>query len=419
MLELIILAGFWLICITSLWLWKAPLLKKTWQEPYFLDTPVLIESDDWGPGGDFHASRLTELLAILNKHQDSTGRAAILTADIVLSVPNIQQINKSNNGCYYRTELKSFPEIYQAMQAGMQQGTFVPQLHGLEHLNGKAFAQLCLAKDPQVEQAQAGENWWDWETLDSPLQGHYVDGSTLPTTPITKTEAQEIITIAAQTFEKIFNYPSLSTVAPCYLWNDDIEEQWQNQDIQIIQTAGYRCTGRDKTGKYSQNPALIRVGDKNNWGQIYLVRNVMYEPVDGKNTATTAYQEALTAFKQALPISISTHRYNYTRTEHEFENSLGGLNTLLGNLIEKLPNTRFLSSPELGSAILSPEKGIINQFNQSHWSPVKMLDGSKKISAFLYRLYYRHPKLLMASYLTGLIIPAWIICKIKTLRIPK
>ena len=396
-------------------IWKLPLFKKTWQEPYFSDTPVLIESDDWGPGGDFHAIRLNKLLSVLSKHLDSTNRMAILTADIVLAVPNIEQINKTQDGSYSRISLECFQEIYSSMQTGIEQGTFVPQLHGLEHLNGSAFAQLCTQRDPRTEQAQSTPNWWDWETLTSPLQGHYVNGSNLPTTPISKTEAHQIISSATNIFQQLFKHPSISTVAPCYLWNDEIEDEWNKQNIKIIQTAGYRCTGRDSTGKYTQNPSIIRVGDKNEFGQTYLVRNVMYEPVDGKNTAETAFQEAIAAYNQAQAITISTHRYNYTRSEEQCNNSLTGLNDLLSK-ITQLPNIRFLSSPELGEIIRSPDQIITNHFNNTQWQSVKTLTGINKLSAFLYRLYYRHPKLALASYLTGLIIPAWIICKTRSLR---
>jgi len=340
---------------------------------------------------------------------------AILTADIVLAVPNIEQINKTQDGTYSRISLEHFPEIYSSMQTGIEQGTFVPQLHGLEHLNGNAFAQICTQRDPRTEQAQSTPNWWDWETLASPLQGHYVNGSSLPTTPISKTEANLIINSATKIFQELFKHPSISTVAPCYLWNDEIEHEWNKQNIKIIQTAGYRCTGRDSTGKYTQNPSIIRAGDKNKFGQTYLVRNVMYEPVDGKNTADTAYQEAFSAYKQAQAITISTHRYNYTRSEEQCSNSLTGLNNLLRK-ITQLPNIRFLSSPELGEVIRTPEQLIINPFNNTQWKSLKTLTGPHKLGAFLYRLYYRHPKLILASYLTGLIIPAWIICKTRTLR---
>lgn len=403
---------FWSICLLLLWLWKSPLFKKTWQEPYFAETLILIESDDWGPGGDFHAIRLKTLLAAINQHRDSVNRPAILTADIVLSVPDMPKITAANDGSYHRKTLESFPEIYEAMQTGIKDGVFVPQLHGLEHLNGKAFARLSQLNEPRISQAKTTNDWWDWEALDPPLQGHYVDGSSLPTTPIPKTEATETINDATRTFEQLFGCPSASTVAPCYLWNDTIEQKWSQNQISIIQTAGYRCTGRNETGQYYQDKPLIRVGDKNNFGQIYLVRNIMYEPVDGKNTTESAFQEALIAHRQALPLTISTHRYNYTRSEEDFDSSLRGLNHLLQKITTTLPISRFLSSAELGQFLHHPKQPLYNDFNHSSWLGLSYLQGPRKLCAFLHRLYYRHPKLALISKISGFIIPCWLFCKL-------
>ena len=403
---------FWSLCLLLLWLWKASLFKKTWLEPYFAETPVLIESDDWGPGGDFHAIRLQNLLTALNQHKDSINRPAILTADMVLSIPDMQKITLANDGSYHRKTLESFPEIYKTMQAGIKAGVFVPQLHGLEHLNGKAFALLSQQNEHRLTQAKTTNNWWDWETLDPPLQGHYVDGSTLPTTPITELEATEIITDASRLFEQLFGCPSLSTVAPCYLWNDTIEQKWSENQISVIQTAGYRCTSRNETGKYYQDKPLLRVGDKNNFNQIYLVRNIMYEPVDGRNTTESAFQDALIAHRQALPLTISTHRYNFTRSEEAFDSSLQGLNDLLQKITTTLSNTRFLSSAELGQFLHDSKQPIYNTFNQSQWPTLSYLQGPQKLTAFFYRLYYRHPKLVLISKISGLIIPCWLFCKL-------
>jgi len=134
---------FWIACLITLYLWKKELLKATWQEPYFKETPILIESDDWGPGGEFHAERLETLLNHLKQHRDSTGRTATLTADTILAVPDIAAITEGNPPEYKRKFLdQAFPEIYQTMQQGISEGTLVPQLHGLEHLNGHAFCHL-------------------------------------------------------------------------------------------------------------------------------------------------------------------------------------------------------------------------------------------------------------------------------------
>jgi len=412
MMIFLIICSAWLLSLIVVCAWKYSLFKKTWNEFYFADTPVLIESDDWGPGEGFHAQRLLQLLACLASHKDSVDRAALLTADIVLSVPDIEKIMADPDAGYHRKLLnEASPDIYQVMLQGIQQGVLVPQLHGLEHLNGQAFARLCQLKDSRIAAALADPKHWDWESLDSVLQGHYVDGSELPSQAISSEQAQSLITLASQTFIKLFGFQSLSSVAPCYLWNSDIERVWQQKGVSVIQTAGYRCDGRDKLGNYHQDRHLIRAGDLSEFAQVYLVRNVMYEPIDGNNNADTAYQEALVAYAQALPISISTHRYNYTRGEEEFKNSLKGLDRLLKAIGSNIRRIRYISSPELGQQYLMDGIEIVNHFNNSQWKPLKQLSGIRKLAPFLWRLYYRHPKLVLLAYISGLIIPASLVCR--------
>jgi hypothetical protein len=330
----------------------------------------------------------------------------------VLSVPDIAKIIADPDFAYRRKMLdEAAPEIHQAMLAGINSGVFVPQLHGLEHLNGQAFARLCQADDSRVADAVADPQGWDWESLASPLQGHYVDGSRLPTQAISSDSAQQDIGLATETFQRLFGYPSFSTVAPCYLWNSAIENVWQKHAIQVIQTAGYRCDGRDEQGHYHQDRQLIRPGDLSDARQVYLVRNVMYEPVDGRNTSDSAYQEAWSAYAQALPVSISTHRYNYTRGDDVFRSSLEGLDQLLARIRSSLPGVRFVSSPELGAQLLNADAEIINHFNGEQWPSLQRLSGFAKVAPFLQRLHARHPKLTLLACLSGLIIPAWLICK--------
>jgi len=407
-----IVCSAWLLTLSVICAWKYPLFKRTWQEVYFADTPVLIESDDWGPGAEWHAQRLLQLVTCLETHKDSVARSAVLTADIVLSVPDIEKIMVDPDAGYQRKMLnEASPAIYQTMRLAIKQGLLVPQLHGLEHLNGEAFAKLCHLKDSRIAAALADPQAWNWETLESPLQGHYVDGSELPTQAISREQAQDIIALAVLRFTELFGYPSVSTVAPCYLWNSAIEAIWQQNGIHVIQTAGYRCDSRDKQGHYHQDRSLIRAGDLSESAQLYLVRNVMYEPVDGNNNADTAYQEALVAYAQALPISISTHRYNYTRAADDFVSSLQGLDQLLRKIGASIESVRFLSSPELAEQITREHSEVVNYFSGSQWLPLKRRSGIKKLAPFLRRLYYRHPKLVLLAYLSGLIVPAGLFCR--------
>ncbi len=398
--------GFWWLGLTLfLWLWKRRLLLDTWHEPYFVDTPVLLESDDWGPGGSFHAERLLRLVTMLEGHIDSLGRKPVFTANMVLAVPDTRAIRVS--GVYHRRYLdEAFPEIDQALRLAMKSGVLVPQLHGLEHVNSEAFMACVRAGDDRVGEAMDDPQWWDWEALDSPLQAHYVNGYHLPTVPEPRERVESWVRQALERFQSLFGAPSLSTVAPCYLWTDEVEAVWRKEGVHFIQCAGYRCVARDASGRYIQDPPLIRVGQVSDGGQIHLVRNVMYEPVDGRNTPETALREAKAAARQALPVTISTHRYNYTRTEEECRRSIAGLDRLLTAIEWQLPRVRYLSSPELGQALAAPAEVLVNPFQKgSCWPPLSRLTGFAKIAPWLQRLRYRHPKLVVLFLFTGLILP--------------
>jgi len=65
----------------------------------------------------------------------------------------------------------------------------------------------------------------------------------------------------------------------------------------------------------------------------------------------------------------------------------------------------------LGDQLAQESVGVVNHFNDSQWLPLKRLSGIKKLAPFLRRLYYRHPKLVLLAYLSGLIIPAGLVCR--------
>ena len=129
--------------------------------------------------------RLNGLLSLLERHQDSVGRPAVLTADMVLAVPNTMKIRSEGFSSYRRRYLdEGFEAILAAVRTGMAKGVLVPQLHGIEHLHGDGLVKLGRDRDQRVANLFDADGWSDWESLDSPLQAHYVDGTQLPTTPL-------------------------------------------------------------------------------------------------------------------------------------------------------------------------------------------------------------------------------------------
>lgn len=398
----------WFLLLIALYVTQKTLLQTTWNEPYIHETAILIESDDWGPGANHHAQRLDGLVKVLARHLDRNGRPAVITADMVLCVADTQAIRNQGFNKYIRRYLdEAFDEIMSSLLTGIKNGVIVPQLHGIEHFYGTGLVEIASKKDPRVKDIFTTDNWTDWESLDSPLQAHYINGTQLPTSPVPTDERHEQIQEACNAFRRLFGIASRSTVAPCYLWDDEVESMWAQQGIRYIQTAGYRCPGRDSSGQYIQDLLQIRPGQRNAQGQIYLVRNAMYEPVDGRDVES-CYQQALAVQRQGLPITISTHRYNYTRSSDEYTRSLAGLDKLLNRLKTGAPPIRFLSSPELGDWIADSSSTLVDPSTGKRWPPLTSQTGLLKLRSFLFRLWYRHKKLRILALVTGLIAPLFV-----------
>jgi len=386
----------WIGAAGAVWLTRRALLVRTWNEPYCAVAAVAIESDDWGPGPPAHAAYLAALRELLARHRDATGRPAVLTANLVLAVPDVRTMRAAGYGRYAREALDARDDgMLGALRAARARGTLVPQIHGAEHVCGPGLVELARAGDPRVSGFFAGTDGAAWFELDSPLHAHHVDATALPSRPCPEAVLREQIGAAAAIFARAFGGPSLSAVAPCYLWNDTVERLWAGIGVRYVQTAGYRCSGRDAAGAYIQDRPLIRLGDRGQAGLVYLVRNAMYEPIDGRGDAD-CLAEARRAHVQALPVVISTHRYNYIGAAAERQTSLEGLDRLLSTFERRWPGLRYVASPEIGAwAAGEPD------------APVDLgrLGGLRKVRAFLLRLWYRHAKLRLAALATGLILP--------------
>ncbi|MEZ0148383.1 MAG: hypothetical protein AB9Q19_03555 [Candidatus Reddybacter sp.] len=161
---------WWVLCSATHFVWKYSLFAKTWRELYLEEAVVVVESDDWGPGDEMHVMWLKGLLENFSSIKDSTGRSAVLTADVVLVVPDGKAIKETGYSQYQRKLLcDSFPEIFDQLKKGIKDGILVPQLHGLEHLNGYGVTNLGKSNDTRVNEIYTDVGLWDWETLDSPL----------------------------------------------------------------------------------------------------------------------------------------------------------------------------------------------------------------------------------------------------------
>lgn len=380
----------WVGTLILILILKYPLFKATWNEPYFDSVLVVIESDDWGPGDDDHIHGLHKLLSVLKRYKDTSGRTAVLTANIILTIPDSEKMVQDNYERYeYKTLPDHFGKILGFMRDMYDQGLFFPQLHGLAHYYPEKITEQAGSDSSGVR------DWicnapYEWENLPHQLQAHYIDGAALPSEPVAYETQKYFIETAVLLFKKAFGFNSRSTVAPCYLWDDTTEKIWTDSGFRYIQTAGYRCTGLDSNGNYVQDPKIIRAGDTNFSGLIYLVRTVMFEPRDFCDAEKTCIKGIKQAVNQGLPVVISTHRYNYAGAGSCLMPSIEALDRILTFIVKNYTDSLFLNSEEL-SVLL--EKKNNNDFFLF------------KLRMFLCRLWYRHKKLRYFSLVSLLILP--------------
>ena len=101
-------------------------------------------------------------------------------------------------------------------------------------------------------------------------------------------------------------------------------------------------------------------GDLGDGGQIYLVRDVYFEPSlghDAKNLVRTVIRYT----SLGRPVLIETHRLNFIESEEQALGSLNALEDGLSGILRALPEVRFMSSVELADAIREDDTQLVEQ----------------------------------------------------------
>ncbi len=342
---------------------------------------VIFESDDWGsiriPNNhakhtllkikairstdpfsmvDCLESNLdfTELFNVLTKYKDIKGKNPVLTTNMVMTNPDFNQIRSHQFNDYFgelfpKTYEKYYPNsgTFDCLIDGIESKLIYPQFHATEHLNInkwmyklrqgnitflKAFDLECFAIDDLANNNNKRSN----------LMATY--------DYLTQEEFEEIkkrIVLGLQLFKEVFGFNSETSIAPCYVWNDEIEQVFLENGINGIQSSYIQ----QKNYFGNLKRTLRTMGKKNSIGQNYLIRNVLFEPsLNSKtNWVEKAMESIQIAFMWGKPAVIGTHRINYVGglCKNNRENTLSQLDELLSKILKKWPDVEFLSSATL------------------------------------------------------------------------
>lgn len=306
-----------------------------------------LESED-----DFKA-----LFQVIQTHKDQYGNHPVITANTIMANPDFDKIQQTDFREYhYKTFEQTYTDYYpnqntlKAFKEGISKGYLYPQFHAREHLNVnrwlerlqkadqnflEAFKLHCFAindggKDNSRDNLMATYDYQSAEEFNF-IKHSIVEG--------------------LQLFKDTFGFTSKTTIAPCYVWNEEIEKILYEQGIKVMQSS---YTQQYKNAlKNALQPRLRYMGQTNKLGQQYTIRNVLFEPALNEkiNWVDKAMESIAVAFFWGNPAILSSHRINFVGglNTHNRENSLEQLCELIASVLKKWPEVQFLNSAQLAN----------------------------------------------------------------------
>lgn len=351
---------------------------------------LVIESDDWGsirmpsksvfqrclgagyPVNESIYERYDSLLSyadlnllfnLLSDYKDHYGRNPTITANCVVANPNFEQIRQNNFQKYsYELITDTFTRYplhsnnFEIWKEAINNDLFLPQFHAREHLNVSLFMEALQSGDKDAHFAfnnqMPGCIPWGSELKEN----FYVEASKY-NSESDKNQKLEIILDGLDLFKKLFGFSSKTITPPNYIWSRDYDKAVFEKGIIAFQ--GLRRMIEPMVGKEDKIHSN-HLGKKNSLGQIYLIRNVLFEPsMMHKLKITDPVDKCLfdigLAFKFRKPAILCSHRINYVGyiDEGNRDKSLKMLNGLLTRALKEWPDIEFMNSVQLSEMISS------------------------------------------------------------------
>jgi hypothetical protein len=343
----------------------------------YLDKKIIVfDSDDWGMLGirdlegferlkakgynigqkdcDYYSLELPEdldaLYSVLSKHRDSFGLPPIFTCNFIVARPDYEKIIKSGFREYHFLDIsqgapgmwENRDELFNTYKEGIKRGLVFPGYHGLCHFNYDAWLVALRNGEPDLQECVKGHMSYIPSLRRDTFNYEYL-AKVNPITFLPLSVQEEKIKKGIAVFKQIFGFSPVFSIAPKCVWNSDTEQIWHKYGIKYIGAGNRRPGMVDLPGN--------RLGEKNQWGMIYLIRNVNFEPIR-KNACQDAFIEIDFLFKAQQPAIIETHCINYLSSIRNFrEKSLEQLDNLLHLIEEKYPDVVYLTSKQFGDIL--------------------------------------------------------------------
>lgn len=346
---------------------------------------LVIESDDWGAvrmpnshslislPSEFrkyydsayyrydtiaNGDDLQSLFEVLDNHRDMKGRSAVFTANCIMANPDFNRIMQSDFKEYYyqsfRDTMREYYEedVWNIWQVGIQRKLFHPQLHGREHVNVDRWMRL-LQEGNEVYRDAFSRGIYAVDFNKGKGKANLTAALDIDLDENILCKRKSLIE-AVSIFKECFGYQPLSFIAPSYTWSDSLESTLSECGVRYLQ--GIRNQKVPRLGEeFSYDYRRHYLGEVNSLGQIYLVRNVFFEPslLPTKDVLSDSVSRVNWSFRLGLPVIIGSHRVNYIGAldvENRKRNLLL-LDRLLTKVRKNWPEVEFITSDQLGEEI--------------------------------------------------------------------
>jgi hypothetical protein len=349
---------------------------------------IVIESDDWGsirmPSKEVYEKCLKEgyqvdrteyerydtilsqddlelLFSLLLSFRDKNGNHPVFTANCVVANPDFEKIRQNNfENYYYELITETFRKYpihhnnFKLWQEGIKNNIFFPQFHAREHLNVSLFMEALRRGDPA---AHFGfENKMPGCIPHGPeVKGNGYIEATKYNSIEDKIRKIAIFLEGLDLFETLFGYRSETIIPPNYIWSPDFDKEVLSKGVRFFQGVRKMIEpvedGNDKFHTHY-------LGQRNKLGQIYLIRNALFEPavmykIGIKDPVERCLSDISVSFKMHKPAIISSHRINYAGfiNANNRDRTLKMLDQILKTALKKWPDIEFMNSSQLGDTI--------------------------------------------------------------------
>jgi hypothetical protein len=155
-------------------------------------------------------------------------------------------------------------------------------------------------------------------------------------------------------FKELFGYSSESIIPTNYTWSPDFNSAVNQLGVNFLQ--GIRQVREPVPGEKDRFYDVY-LGKKNELGQIFMVRNTLFEPslfkMGIKDPVGRCLSEMGIAFWMQKPAVISSHRINYAGfiEPGNRDRTLKMLDQILTRALKRWPDIEFMTTPQLGRLI--------------------------------------------------------------------